>query len=144
MATRGHTYMEEWSLTYGEKLPSPKYISITLTLIQVNCNKVPHPRKQVIKHTGCYCWGYSPSTLPDSKVYGANMGPIWGQMGPMLAPWTLLSVLLSLFVKSLQPTTVWSSNELQWLDWTLGCHFIAGLAIITRMIWTITWLRPPV
>ena len=29
----------------------------------------------------------------DSKVHGANMGPIWAdrtQMGPMLAPWTLL------------------------------------------------------
>ena len=31
-------------------------------------------------------------TNPDSKVHGANMGPIWGrQVGPMLAPWTLLS-----------------------------------------------------
>ena len=31
---------------------------------------------------------------PDSKVHGANMGPTWGhrtQVGPMLAPWTLLS-----------------------------------------------------
>ena len=29
---------------------------------------------------------------PDSKVHGANTGPIWGrQVGPMLAPWTLLS-----------------------------------------------------
>ena len=30
----------------------------------------------------------------DSKVHGANMGPIWGRQdpgGPMLAPWTLLS-----------------------------------------------------
>ena len=32
------------------------------------------------------CAGY-----PDNKVYGANMGPTWGQVGPMLAPWTLLS-----------------------------------------------------
>ena len=33
--------------------------------------------------------------LPDSKVHGANMGPPDGtdrtQVGPMLAPWTLLS-----------------------------------------------------
>ena len=32
--------------------------------------------------------------VPDSKVHGANMGPTWvlsAQMGPMLAPWTLLS-----------------------------------------------------
>ena len=31
---------------------------------------------------------------PDSKVYGANMGPAWAdrtQIGPMMAPWTLLS-----------------------------------------------------
>ena len=31
----------------------------------------------------------------DSKVHGANMGPIWGRQdpgGPMLSPWTLLSV----------------------------------------------------
>ena len=33
-------------------------------------------------------------TYPDSKVLGANMGPIWADRshaGPMLAPWTLLS-----------------------------------------------------
>ena len=35
--------------------------------------------------------------FPDSKVHGANMGLIWAdrtQVGPMLAPWTLLSGLL--------------------------------------------------
>ena len=35
---------------------------------------------------------------PHSKVHGANMGPIWVRQvpgGPMLAPWTLLSVMLS-------------------------------------------------
>ena len=35
--------------------------------------------------------------VPDSKVHGANMGPIWAdraQVGPMLAPWTLLSGVL--------------------------------------------------
>ena len=33
-------------------------------------------------------------TSPDSEVHAANMGPTWvlpAQMGPMLAPWTLLS-----------------------------------------------------
>ena len=33
-------------------------------------------------------------SCPDSKVHGANMGLIWAdrtQVGPMLAPWTLLS-----------------------------------------------------
>ena len=32
--------------------------------------------------------------IPDSKVHGANMGPIWGRQdpgGPMLVSWTLLS-----------------------------------------------------
>ena len=32
--------------------------------------------------------------VPNSRVLGANMGPIWGRQdpgGPMLAPWTLLS-----------------------------------------------------
>ena len=39
----------------------------------------------------------------DSKVHGANMGPIWGLQGTMLAPWTLLSgVLLSQTVQELQ------------------------------------------
>ena len=28
---------------------------------------------------------------PNSKVHGANMGPIWVLSGPMLTPWTLLS-----------------------------------------------------
>ena len=33
--------------------------------------------------------------FPDSKVHGANMGPIWGRQdpgGPMLAPWTELPI----------------------------------------------------
>ena len=44
-------------------------------------------------------------TITDTKVHGDNIGPIWGrlgpsgadrtQVGPMLAPWTLLSRILS-------------------------------------------------
>ena len=37
-------------------------------------------------------------TVPDSKLHGANMGPIWAdmtQVGPMLAPWILLSGVIS-------------------------------------------------
>ena len=33
------------------------------------------------------------ATTPENVVYGANMGPTWvlpAQIGPMLAPWTLL------------------------------------------------------
>ena len=40
--------------------------------------------------------GYHSGDLPDSKIHGANMGPIWGRQdpgGPMLAPWVLLSGL---------------------------------------------------
>ena len=36
----------------------------------------------------------SADACPDSKVHGANMGPTWvllAQVGPMWAPWTLLS-----------------------------------------------------
>ena len=39
-------------------------------------------------------WG----CIPDNKVHGTNMGLIWGQqsqVGPMLAPWTLLSEMCS-------------------------------------------------
>ena len=36
-------------------------------------------------------WGSDKKT-PDSKVHGANMGP---RVGPMLAPWTLLSGTLA-------------------------------------------------
>ena len=36
--------------------------------------------------------------IPDSKVHGANMGPIWGRQDPggphVLAPWTLLSGMI--------------------------------------------------
>ena len=46
---------------------------------------------------------------PDSKIYGANMGPKWGppgadrtQVGPMLAPWTLLSGKLQLHISQTQ------------------------------------------
>ena len=42
----------------------------------------------------------------ESKIHGANMGHIWGHVGPMFAPWTLLSgygyVLLPSTYKSLQ------------------------------------------
>ena len=52
--------------------------------------------------------------FPDSKVHGANMGPSGDdrtQMGPMLAPWTLLSGLIhvksyiSLYIKPEKPLT---------------------------------------
>ena len=44
------------------------------------------------------------SNVTDSKVHGANMGPIWGRQdpgGPMLAPWTLLSGMFISIVRCL-------------------------------------------
>ena len=41
-----------------------------------------------------YCSQVTWQDNPDSKVHGANMGSIWAdrtQVGPMLAPWALLS-----------------------------------------------------
>ena len=45
-----------------------------------------------IADSGSLCLQFK-HEYPDSKVHGAKMGPIWvlsPQMGPMLAPWTLL------------------------------------------------------
>ena len=42
----------------------------------------------------CCCNCMPRCAIPNIKVHGANMEPIWGrqtQVGPMLAPWTLLS-----------------------------------------------------
>ena len=43
-------------------------------------------------HKLCYI-----NVIPDSKVHGANMGPIWGRRDPVgsnVGPWTLLSEIL--------------------------------------------------
>ena len=40
------------------------------------------------------------NNVPDSKVHGANMGPIWGRQdpgGPHVGPWTLLSGTCTVF-----------------------------------------------
>ena len=56
------------------------------------------------ENDGNYCYWFAVwasamvNNVPNSKVHGANMGPpgsCWPQMGPMLAPWTLLSGVLS-------------------------------------------------
>ena len=52
-------------------------------------------------HHQTWCWHY----ISDIKVHRANMGPIWGrqaQVGPMLAPWTLLSGMVALSLLSMQ------------------------------------------
>ena len=50
-------------------------------------------------------------TIPDNKFHGANMGPTWGrraQMGPMLAPWTLLTGIIWVIVDS-------------YIQWIISC-----------------------
>ena len=51
--------------------------------------------------------------IPDSKVHGANMGPTWvlsAPDGPMLAPWTLLSGMITTWCYSLHLTSCPSTN----------------------------------
>ena len=50
------------------------------------------------------------TNIPDNKVHGANMGPIWGRQdpgGPHVAPWTLLSG-----IKPLAACRLWSISGL--------------------------------
>ena len=42
---------------------------------------------------GCHILGSEPSLEPILSLIARLMGPTWGPMGPMLAPWTLLSGL---------------------------------------------------
>ena len=57
--------------------------------------KVTHVSKRVLVNNHTDYWGVMGMWhYPDSKVHGANMGPSGAdrtQVGPMLAPWTLLS-----------------------------------------------------
>ena len=71
--------------------------------------------------------GYSPFLLrflPDSKVHGANMGPPGScrpQMGPMMAPRTLLSGLPRIQI------VWWSNNSRNLLKYIHWCHFSNAL-----------------
>ena len=56
-------------------------------LIELKTTQIP---TRICSEVDC-CWEWM---SPDSKVHGANMGPSGAeriQVGPMLAPWTLLS-----------------------------------------------------
>ena len=46
--------------------------------------------------------------IPDSKVYGANMGPTWG---PMLAPWSLLSGMVCMLYCALPWYAIMTSSN---------------------------------
>ena len=63
--------------------------------------------------------------VPDRKVHGANMGPIWGrqhQVGTMLAPGTLLSVVWSWYHNAIIKT---SKMSLIWINVNLfGRRFV--------------------
>ena len=63
------------------------------------------------------CLFYRTILYLDSKVHGANMGPIWDWQdpgGPMLAPWTLLSGYVSTALYRLAP---YSGILAFWLIW---------------------------
>ena len=73
--------IREWIDNHSHIFLGYNYISVTSTVVQLN-----------------YRWSY-----PDSKVHGANMGPIWGrrtQVGPIFTPRTLLSgwALMSTYI----------------------------------------------
>ena len=61
------------------------------------------------------------TTYPECKVNGANMGPTWScrpQMGPMLAPWTLLSGEMGKFGVKMTSYT-----------WDIGASFLQSVTI---------------
>ena len=67
-----------------------------------------------------------PLSYPDNKVYGANTGPPRScrpQMGPMLAPWTLLSGKPAGYGWNRQ-ITEWEKNKLQTKCIFLGMYGI--------------------
>ena len=73
-------------------------------------------------------------SIPDSTVHGANMGPTWVLLGPMLAPWTLLSGMP--LVQHLAKAATWHStialdNQGQcviWLTDDYTCHVMPYVA----------------
>ena len=70
---------------------SHHYISYFCT--EVYGNQSPSPDNRVNAKYEQTASGHD--VCPDSNVHGANMGPIWdrqAQVGPMLAPWTMLSI----------------------------------------------------
>ena len=92
----------------GEKLGSVKinfvvlsflYIYMYMVLFCLDLFCLCHRRSDL--STSLHHWGYCMIALvyPDSKVHGANMGQYGAdrtQVGPILAPWTLLSGYVTL------------------------------------------------
>ena len=59
--------------------------------------------------------------IPDSKIHGANMGPTWVLSAPggshMLAPWTLLSGMITCFPKWDSHTGKQGWGSIQFRNW---------------------------
>ena len=77
--------------------------------------------------------------VPDSKVLGANIGPIWvlsaPDMSPMLAPWYLLSGVF--LVAFMHPHSQYKSNTLCNL-WALAWQgFTKNNFVSTNVLWII-------
>ena len=87
---------------------------------------------------------------PDSNAHGAHMGPIWGrqtQVGPMLAPWTLLSGKFSSAVLFLPPSLPQSLSlslslnsciyiyKLILLEWYVFASIYKYLKILYRILY---------
>ena len=75
---------------------------------------------------------------PDSKVHGANMGPIWG---PMLAPWTLLSGTISYWTPqgvewSCMADSIAGTADLRWYQYSEWCMILYCTHQFTPKLWT--------
>ena len=85
-----------------------------------------------VGHSLCYSWGAHSgmcAATPSSKVHGANMGPSGAdrtQVGPMLAPWTLLS------------GKPWEEGE--WV-FVWGAIHYHGKSCLVFIEWTLTWFQ---
>ena len=70
-------------------------------------------------HKGSAVWEKFPWHNPDSKVHGANMGPIWGPTGPRWAPcwpvnlaiWVVLLCLKCHHAPQCKPWGIWCNEE---------------------------------
>ena len=90
------------------------------------------------KASECYliiCWSYESRRLTISQLWSQIakfMGPTWGppgscrpQMGPMLAPWTLLSGIWMYFPQLFQPTGVLNIEFIA-LEWIIAVSMVTG------------------
>ena len=82
-------------------------------------------------HYDVFKWKHFPRYFPESKVHGANMGPIWGRQdpgGPHVVPWTLLSGWS--FVMGIHRSPVDSLHKVQWRE---------ALSFSFTFAWTNSW-----